>query len=110
MADSSFSRGPGLRLFSPTDPGPWRLPLVVTGAGYEHRADEVYDWWGRRRRDGDFMLVQHTLAGRGELEVSGVRYVLTAGDTMLLTIPGAHRYWLDRRNRWEYFWLGLAGP
>ena len=80
---------------------------MTVGAGYERRENEAYSWEGRRR--GPFSVIQHTIAGRGELDYAGARYALKPGDTMLLNFPHANRYWLAPGQRWEYFWIGVNG-
>ncbi|MBI4922436.1 MAG: helix-turn-helix transcriptional regulator [Devosia nanyangense] len=87
--------------------GPLELHCVATGAGYERRANETYNWEGSKR--GAFAVIQHTIAGRGELDFAGTRHALRAGDTMLLTFPHANRYWLEPGQSWEYFWIGIQG-
>ena len=80
---------------------------MAVGAGYERRENETYSWEGRRRRP--FSVIQHTLAGRGELDYAGARFALTPGDTMVLNFPHANRYWLAPGQTWEYFWIGVNG-
>ena len=80
---------------------------MTVGAGYERRENETYSWEGRRR--GPFCVIQHTIAGRGELDYAGTRHALLPGDTMLLNFPHANRYWLAPGQRWEYFWIGVNG-
>jgi AraC-like DNA-binding protein len=87
--------------------GPLELNCTATGAGYERRANETYSWEGLKR--GAFAVVQHTIAGRGELDFAGTRHALLPGDTMVLTFPHANRYWLEPGNSWEYFWIGIQG-
>lgn len=83
------------------------LHCMATGAGYERRANETYDWEGSKR--GAFAVLQHTIAGRGELEYEGRHHRLVAGDTMVLSFPHANRYWLAPGQSWEYFWIGVQG-
>jgi len=87
--------------------GALELNCMPTGAGYERRENETYSWEGSKR--GAFAILQHTVAGRGELDYAGARHALLPGDTMLLTFPHANRYWLDSGQRWEYFWIGVQG-
>lgn len=89
--------------------GPVGFHVMATGAGYEKRANEVYNWEGLKRGDAPFVILQHTIAGRGELDFAGTRYVLNPGQTMVLSFPHANRYWLDRGRTWEYFWIGANG-
>jgi AraC-like DNA-binding protein len=82
---------------------------MATGAGFEKRANEVYNWEGLKRGDAPFVIIQHTIAGRGELDYAGARHVLLPGSTMVLSFPHANRYWLARGQTWEYFWIGANG-
>ena len=88
---------------------PVPLHAMAISAGYEQRANEVYSWDGLQRGNAPFLVVQHTLAGRGRLDFAGTAHVLTPGRTMLLSLPHAHRYWLERGQSWEYFWMVLNG-
>lgn len=89
--------------------GSINLHCMATSAGYEQRMNEVYSWDGLQRGTEPFIVIQHTLAGRGHLDFSGVRHQLLAGQTMVLSFPHANRYWLERGESWEYFWLLLNG-
>ena len=85
------------------------LHAMLTSAGYDHVADRGYDWHGLRRGDAPFVLLQHTLGGRGRLVFEGRRFELRAGQSMLLRFPHDNRYWLGRGDTWEFFWLVLNG-
>lgn len=87
--------------------GPLELNCTATGAGYERRQNETYSWEGSKR--ASFAVLQHTIAGRGELDYAGVHHALLPGSTMLLTFPHANRYWLEPGRSWEYFWIGIQG-
>lgn len=91
----------------------WRSPAALScramAAGHEQRRAERYSWDGLRRGTEPFLVVQHTLLGEGRLDYAGTRYRLGPGQTMLVTMPHAHRYWLERGGAWEYFWLMLSG-
>ncbi len=89
--------------------GPLGFHVMATGAGFEKRVNEVYNWEGLKRGDAPFVIIQHTIAGRGELEYAGARHILLPGSTMVLSFPHANRYWLDRGQTWEYFWIGANG-
>ena len=106
MLSELISHGPVVRTLRGLR-GPLELNCTATGAGYERRANETYSWEGSKR--GAFAVVQHTIAGRGELDFAGTRHALLPGDTMLLTFPHANRYWLEPGNSWEYFWIGIQG-
>ncbi len=85
------------------------LHCMAVSAGYEQRRNEVYSWDGMKRGTAPFLVIQHTTHGEGRLDYAGVRYRLTPGKTMLVTMPHAHRYFLERGGHWEYFWLLLNG-
>ncbi|NGP18772.1 AraC family transcriptional regulator [Devosia aurantiaca] len=85
------------------------LHCMALSAGYEQRRNEIYSWDGSKRGTAPFLVIQHTTLGEGRLDFAGTQYRLTPGRTMLVTMPHAHRYWLDRGGEWEYFWLLLNG-
>ena len=82
---------------------------MAVSAGYEQRINEVYSWDGTKRGTAPFMVIQHTTFGEGRLDYAGAIYRLTPGQTMLVTMPHTHRYWLERGGHWEYFWLLING-
>src|SRR3954451_15314335 len=86
-----------------------RLHAMVTSAGYDRRAGGTYDWHGLRRGEAPYVLVQHTLSGRGRLQFGSRRHLLLPGQTMLLRFPHDHRYWCAAGETWEFFWLCLNG-
>ncbi|MEO9299287.1 AraC family transcriptional regulator [Devosia alba] len=85
------------------------LHCMAIGAGYEQRINEVYSWDGQQRGDAPFIVIQHTLEGEGRLDYAGTQFRLTPGQTMVLSLPHAHRYWLERGQHWQYFWMVLNG-
>ena len=85
------------------------LHCMAVSAGYEQRLNEVYSWDGLQRGDAPFLVIQHTLVGEGRLDFAGTQYRLTPGQTMVLSLPHAHRYWLERGQHWEYFCMVLNG-
>lgn len=85
------------------------LHCMAISAGYEQRMNEVYSWDGRKRGTAPFLVIQHTTYGEGRLDYAGAGYRLVPGQTMLVTMPHAHRYWLERGGHWEYFWMVLNG-
>lgn len=90
-------------------PRPASLQSFAVAAGYEQRRNETYSWDGMQRGASPFLVIQHTLLGEGRLDYAGRPYRLGPGDCMLVTMPHAHRYWLQRGGEWEYFWLLLSG-
>lgn len=89
--------------------GPAGLHCIPRGVGYEQRKAEVYSWDGMKRGTEPFLVIQHTTFGEGRLDFDGTPWRLTPGQTMLVTVPHAHRYWLERGGHWEYFWAILHG-
>lgn len=85
------------------------LHCMAISAGYEQRRNEVYSWDGMQRGTAPFLVIQHTLVGEGRLDFSGAQHRLVPGQTMVLSMPHAHRYWLERGGHWEYFWMVLNG-
>ena len=85
------------------------LHCMAISAGYEQRLNEVYSWDGLQRGSAPFLVIQHTLVGEGRLDFAGTQYRLVPGQTMVLSLPHAHRYWLERGGQWEYFWMVLNG-
>ena len=68
-----------------------------------------YDWNGRRRGQTPFTVLQHTVAGVGNLHYERRRYRLRPGDTMLVIVPHNHRYFVEAGERWEFFWISMSG-
>lgn len=89
--------------------GRHRLHAMPTSTGYEIRNSPSYDWNGRRRGATPFTVLQHTIAGAGNLLYERRRYRLKPGDTMLTIVPHNHRYWLEEGGRWEFFWISMSG-
>ena len=86
-----------------------RLHAMPTSTGYEIRTDSSYAWDGRARGQTPFTVLQHTVAGAGNLLYERRRYRLLPGDTMLCVVPHNHRYWVEDGGRWEFFWLSITG-
>jgi AraC family transcriptional regulator len=86
------------------------LPTTATvnSAAYEHHHGESYDWTGLKRRI-PFVLLQHTISGRGFLRYEHRTIELGPGKTMLLQFPHDNRYWLAEGEEWEFFWIALSG-
>lgn len=85
------------------------LHCMAISAGYEQRRNEVYSWDGLERGTSPFLVIQHTLFGEGRLDYAGVGYSLRPGQTMMVSMPHAHRYWLERGGEWDYFWMVING-
>ena len=85
------------------------LHCMAASVGYEQRKNEIYAWDGMKRGTSPFLVLQHTTLGEGRLDYAGASYRLRPGQTMLVTVPHDHRYWLERGGHWEYFWAVLHG-
>lgn len=99
----------GFDIHHPPTPTPPHLPCLPVAAGYEQRIAERYAWDGQQRGSSPFVVLQHTTFGEGRLDWGAARLRLHRGQTMLVTVPHAHRYWLPPGGHWEYFWLILTG-
>jgi len=108
MLSDLLAHGHDIRILSlPKAAAP--LHCMASSAGYEQRRGEVYNWDGLKRGTAPFLVLQHTTFGEGRLDYAGQLYRLTPGQTMLVTMPHAHRYWLEKGGHWEYFWAVLNG-
>ena len=108
MLSDLLAHGHDIRQLPP-DRGGSALHCRAASVGYEQRKAEVYSWDGMNRGTQPFLVLQHTVLGEGRLTYAGTDHHLRPGQTMLVTIPHAHRYWLERGGHWEYFWAVLHG-
>lgn len=108
MLSGLLAHGHDIRGLTPRGAVP-SLGVVAEATGYEQRRNELYSWDGLKRGTEPFLVIQHTILGEGRLDFAGVRHRLHTGQTMLVTMPHAHRYWLERGGHWEYFWFILSG-
>ena len=89
--------------------GRHRLHVMPTTAGCEVQNSAQYSWDGQKRGQKPFTLLQHTISGAGWLEWEQRRFRVGPGETMLLTIPHAHRYWVENGGQWQFFWISMSG-
>ena len=82
---------------------------MATSAGYEIAEGPGYDWDGRKRGNTPFSILQYTIGGTGQLRYERRHWRIEAGETMLLTLPHDHRYWLDAGETWSFFWIAMSG-
>lgn len=108
MLSTLLAHGHDVQTLPRLSPGS-ALQCAAVAAGYEQRRNEVYSWDGMKRGTSPFLVIQHTVMGEGRLDYAGTRHVLRAGQTMLVTMPHDHRYYLNRGGHWEYFWFLLTG-
>jgi AraC-like DNA-binding protein len=85
------------------------LHAMPTSAGYEIQTDARYDWDGRKRGQTPFTVLQHTIAGAGNLRYGRRVHRVIPGETLVVTIPHNHRYWVEEGGRWEFFWISMNG-
>jgi AraC-like DNA-binding protein len=85
------------------------LHAMPASAGIEAAESPGYSWNGLRRGLTPFAVIQHTLRGSGMLAYEGRTLPLEAGETMLVTIPHDHRYFVPPGGSWSFFYLVLTG-
>lgn len=87
------------------------LPLhaMITSAGIERQTGSEYDWNGLKRGGAEFVTLQYTYGGEGQLSYEGKTYAVKPGTAMLLYFPHNNRYWLPKEKQWEFFHLTLNG-
>jgi AraC-like DNA-binding protein len=100
--------GPMMRTVS-LPRGRQTLHTMPTSCGYEIRNGRDYDWDGRKRGLAPFTVLQHGIAGQGNLRYENRTTVVKPGETLLLLIPHNHRYWLSDGESWEFFWISMNG-
>ncbi|TCQ09069.1 AraC family transcriptional regulator [Rhizobium sp. PP-F2F-G36] len=108
MLQRLMANGPCMRTVS-LPRGRHRLHTMPTSTGYEIREKPNYDWDGRKRGQTPFTVLQHTISGAGNLRYDGRAYRVIPGETLLVTVPDNHRYWLEPGGRWEFFWISMNG-
>lgn len=108
MLKRLIENGPVMRTVS-LPRGRHSLHTMPTSTGYEIRTDDTYDWDGRKRGQTPFTVLQHTIAGAGNLRYENRTYRVREGETLLVLVPHNHRYWLERNGRWEFFWISMNG-
>ncbi len=85
------------------------LRAQVASAGRDsRRGGDGYDFRGRGR-SGDFVILQYTLAGCGELTWGGLVRPVPPGSAMLVTVPHDHRYRVPDGGTWDFLWICLIG-
>ncbi|MDR3476311.1 MAG: AraC family transcriptional regulator [Devosia sp.] len=85
------------------------LHAMPASAGIETAESPGYSWNGLKRGLTPFVVIQHTLAGTGMLAFEGRSMPIAAGETMLVTIPHDHRYFVPQGGSWSFFYLVLTG-
>ncbi|RIX98162.1 AraC family transcriptional regulator [Aureimonas flava] len=85
------------------------LHIMATSVGVETARGPAYDWNGRSRGHTPFSVLQHTVDGAGRLRYERRGFRVEPGQTMLVSIPHAHRYWLEPGESWSFFWIAMSG-
>lgn len=85
------------------------LHTMPTSSGYEIRRGGDYDWDGRKRGPAPFTVLQYCIGGQGNLRYENRAMQIKPGETLLLLIPHNHRYWLEKDEHWEFFWISMNG-
>ena len=86
------------------------LHSMLAGCGFETRRTPDYFFDGLRRGQSEFAIFQLTIAGEGTLIYEGRTIKMHAGDAMLLHVPHAHQYFLEKGTAvWRHLFLTLYG-
>ena len=85
------------------------LRAMPASGGIERVDSQNYSWNGLKRGLTPFVVIQHTLAGAGMLTYEGRTMPVAAGETMLVTIPHDHRFFVLPNGDWSFFYLVLTG-
>ncbi|MBN1671019.1 MAG: helix-turn-helix transcriptional regulator [Kiritimatiellae bacterium] len=100
----------GKSVFFPKRVLPLRAMLTSCGFSLETGRKTPYDWHGLKRGSAEFVLLQYTVAGRGELTYERHVRTVTPGFAMVLHIPHDSRYRLPpSSDRWEFFYVCMNG-
>jgi AraC-like DNA-binding protein len=85
------------------------LHAMPTSAGYDLQADPNYIWDGRLRGQVPFTVFQHTISGTGTLRYENRLIKLRPGESFLVLVPHNHCYWVEKGDKWEFFWISTNG-
>lgn len=86
-----------------------RLHIMPTSTGLETAFGGAYAWNGLERGNTPFSVIQHTISGSGRLQYDAADYRIGPGETMLVTVPHRHRYWVEPGESWTFFWIAMTG-
>jgi AraC-like DNA-binding protein len=86
-----------------------RLHVMPTTAGCDVQTGAHYSWDGRRRGQKPFTVLQHTISGAGWLRFEQQRFRVLPAETLIVTVPHDHCYWVEDGGRWEFFWISMTG-
>jgi AraC-like DNA-binding protein len=85
------------------------LPAQITGAGFCVECGPNYNGNGRNPSSEGLAAIRYTLSGRGRFRYRDQELLIEPGQALLLYFPYDHHYWIEAGERWEFFYLTLAG-
>jgi AraC-like DNA-binding protein len=54
-------------------------------------------------------VLQYTISGTGMLRYENRTMKIRPGEALLVIVPHNHCYWLEKGDRWEFFWISMNG-
>lgn len=85
------------------------LPAQIHSAGFQSECGPSYNGNGRNPSNRGLAAIRYTLSGRARLRYYDRQIVVGPGQALLLHSPYQHHYWLQAGERWEFFYVTLAG-
>lgn len=108
MLDKLIGHGHGMKTLSlPRARHP--LHAMPTSTGYSRETSPSYAWDGRARGQTPFTVLQYTIGGIGSLRYENRSMKVRPGEALLVIVPHNHRYWLEKGDEWEFFWISMHG-
>lgn len=81
------------------------VSLSVYNVGFQ-KCDSLYQWGPGIR---DHYLIHYIISGKGIYKVNGQTHHLHAGDCFLVYPNTEVIYYADKKDPWEYAWVGFTG-
>ncbi len=85
------------------------MPAQVHSAGFQLQRGPSYNGNGSNPSNRGLAAIRYTLSGRARLRYYDRQIVVGPGQALLLSYPYEHHYWLQAGERWESFYVTLAG-
>ena len=85
------------------------LHAMPTSTGYDVQTSPSYIWDGRMRGQTPFTVLQYTISGVGTLRYENRVMKIRPGEALLAIVPHNHCYWLEKGEKWEFFWISMNG-
>jgi AraC-like DNA-binding protein len=85
------------------------LHAMPTSTGYDQQTNPSYIWDGRMRGQTPFTVLQYTISGAGTLRYENRLVKIGPGEALLVIVPHNHCYWLEKGEKWEFFWISMNG-